>query len=153
MRVAEHDDVAGVAREDELGRRPSELVAVADVNGHTFNRHDALPRQRGIVRVVDVAEDGVDRRNRFERAQHRCAADVARVKNPRHSVEHTGDLRPHQSVRIGDEADDLSRHRRSRRPAPAARPGRRRRLPSDSGAAAASTPRPIPLRSGIRCRR
>ena len=105
MRVAEHEDVSSIARGDELGGRPPELVAVADVNRHAAERDDALARERRIVRIVDVAIHRVGRRDRIQRRQHRRAAHVARVKNPRHAAEAIRDRRAQEAVGVRDEAD------------------------------------------------
>ena len=70
----------GVAEDHDVGRdiapapapavgRP-ELVAVADVNRDAAEGHDALARQRRIVRIVDVAVDRFDRRDSGQGVEH-----------------------------------------------------------------------------------
>ncbi len=107
MRVAEHDDVGrGVPGKRELRGGLPELVAVAHVNRHPTDRERPFARQHGIVRIVNVAVHRVDRRDLRQRRQDARAANVARVKNVIDAVERRRDPRSHESVRIGNNADD-----------------------------------------------
>ena len=68
--LAEDHDVARIARENRFGRHTSKLMAVRHMNGHTADRDRTLARERRVVRVVHVAEDGNDTRDPLEGLEH-----------------------------------------------------------------------------------
>src|SRR6516164_2871247 len=98
MCVTEDDDVGGIPREDGLGRRPGELVAVRNVKAHAADRHGSLARERWIVDVVDVAEHGDDAGNPLEALEHRASTDVAGVEDQLDAPEDLFNLRSPQAV-------------------------------------------------------
>ena len=57
-------DVGGIAREREFRCRPSQLVAMAHVDGDAVDGDGPFARQRRVVRIVDVAVDRLDARDR-----------------------------------------------------------------------------------------
>ncbi len=104
MRVAEDDDVCGVAGEQLVRRRRAELVPVAHVNLEAAGVDLKLRGQRR-VRRIDVAKDRPDRSDALERVEHGAAADVSGVENLRDPGERREHAVPQKAVRIGDEAD------------------------------------------------
>ncbi len=116
MRMTEDDDVAGITREDGLGCRAGELVAVRDVDTQATDGYGSLVRQRRIVRVVDIAEHGDNACDPLERCEHRSASDVARVKDQFDAPEDLCNLRAPQPVRVGDQPDDLNARLKPRAP-------------------------------------
>ena len=104
--VPEHDDILPIPRQHRFGIRPSCFVSMAHVNRYAPERQHPLPRERRIVRIVDVPVDGLGRRNLRERLEHARSTDVAGVQNELDVGERRRDFRPHEAVGIGDEADD-----------------------------------------------
>ncbi len=105
MRVAEDDHIAGVAGEDESGRRTSTLVTVADVDGDAIDRHGPLGGERRVARIVDISVDRLHRCDRATRLEHRGPTDIPCVKNQRDAFEDGCDLRTQEAVRVSDETD------------------------------------------------
>jgi hypothetical protein len=103
MRVAEHEHVALVTRQYEIGGRTPELVTVADVKRQASDRNRPLARERWIARIVDVAIDGLGRRDTPERIEHAGAADIAGVYDEIDARERALDPWTHEPVRVGDQ--------------------------------------------------
>ncbi len=104
MGVAVDDDVRLIPREKPLRRRMAELVPVADVERQPSGVHHQ-PRLERRSGGIDVAIDGVNRRDLPQHVEHGTAPDVTGVDDSRDAVERLEQTVANQAVRIGDKAD------------------------------------------------
>ena len=79
-------------------------MAVADVNREAA-RIDGQPLWQSSVERIDIAVNGVHRRDRTEGVQHGLGADVSRMEDLGDPLERLEHAVANQAVRIGDEAD------------------------------------------------
>lgn len=107
MRVAEHHNVIGVAREKQFRRGPPELVAVTDVQRQPAERNDAFPTQHRIAWIIDVPVDRFDRRDRQQCLEYARSPDVTGVNDHVDAGENPPYVGPPESVRVGDDADHV----------------------------------------------
>jgi hypothetical protein len=106
MSMTEHQYFSRVSRQHQFRRRPAELVAMADMNRDAANRNHALPCQRRIVRIVDVAVHRFSRRDRSQRFEHGLAADIAGMEDQINVGEYRRNIGTYQPVRVRNEPDD-----------------------------------------------
>ncbi len=110
MRVAVHDHVAGVPRQQQLRPRAADFVAVAHMNREAANVQPAFSPQQRVSSIVDVAGYSFDGRNRGQLTKNVRAADVAGMDDQLDASQRVPQLRAEETVRVGDEADDERRH-------------------------------------------
>jgi len=79
-------------------------MTVTDVNGEAAKLGRDFIRQSPVQRV-DVAVDGLHRRDTAQRLEDITTADIAGVKNLRHASEHAKQPITNEAVCVGDEAD------------------------------------------------
>ena len=86
VRVAIHEDVGRVGRQELRWRRTTQLMPVADVNRQPPGLERQALRQQPVQRI-DVAVNSLDRRDRAEGVEHRAPANVSRMQNLRDTGE------------------------------------------------------------------
>src|SRR2546423_5365788 len=107
MSVTIHDHLCLVARCQLRGGGAADLVAVAHVNAQPGNIQYDLLGECGIAGRIDVAENGLDRRDRVQLVENLGSADITSVKNELHSVECIVNAGANETVRIGNESQDV----------------------------------------------
>ena len=114
MRVAVHDHVGVVARQQLGRRRAADLVAVAHVDAHAADRRSrstsvSRGSPGGSVLPYTARTGAIS----CELVEDLVAADVAGVQDQLDARERGVHVRPHQAVRVRDQADDVRARRRS----------------------------------------
>ena len=93
--------------EIELGEVVQQVEGQRSDLGHLGRRERVGPRA-----PVDVPAHRGDGCERTQRLQHLAPADVARVEDVRAAAQRVERLRPHEAVRVRDDADRRARHAR-----------------------------------------
>ena len=106
MRVAEHDDIGSVARQQSFGCRTADFMTVTHVDGATLQLEVEMRVEVRRAGRVGVAVDGMHRRNGTKLVKDVLAADVTGVEDDVDARECREDLRPKEAMGIGHEADE-----------------------------------------------
>jgi len=84
VRVPVDQNVGRVGRQELCGRRAAQLVSVAHVNREASGLEREFVGQPSVDRI-DVAADGLDRRDGPERIEDRATTDISRMQNLRNA--------------------------------------------------------------------
>ena len=99
VRVAEHDDIGGVSRQQLLTRRTAQLVPMAHVNRVAIDFEVETGDETGLAARIGVAVDGLDRSNPPQLRQH-SVAHVSGVKNQLDAAKRAEQFRANKPMRI-----------------------------------------------------
>lgn len=103
MRVAVHEHILWIKRQECLWLRGAQLVTMAYMQRYSVNARDDLLLQTWNTRWVRVAEHCGHRSDQAQLVEHFGTADVARVEYQLHARERGVHAGPHQPVGIGYE--------------------------------------------------
>ena len=99
VRVAIHEDVGRVGRQELRWRRTTQLISVADVNRHPARLECEALRQPPVQRI-DVAVHRLDGRDRPEGVQHGTPTHVSGMQNLRDASERLKQAVTQETMRV-----------------------------------------------------
>lgn len=103
--MAVDEDVLGVGLQELLRRRASHFVAVTHTDPQAVALSANSFAEAWVIGRVGVAEHGVHRRNHSELVEDLVTADVTGVENQLDSRQRFVNVRPQQTVRVGNQAN------------------------------------------------
>ena len=104
VRVAEHNYIRFVAREQLVWSRCAQLVAVAHMDGRATELQIEALCKTGLTRRIGIAEHSSNGSDCRELDENGLSTDITGVQNELDAGERREHLRTQQSVRIGNQA-------------------------------------------------
>lgn len=102
-----HDHLGRITSQQPGGLWNAKLVTVTDVDTQATDNDVDRGREPWVRRIVGVAMDRVYRGDQREFVEDLVAADVTGVENELHSTKGIVNRRPHETVRVGNQADSM----------------------------------------------